>query len=32
MAGKRKDHKGRVLHKGEHQRTDGIYRYTWLDA
>lgn len=28
----RKDSKGRVLQKGEHQRADGTYHYTWLDA
>ncbi len=32
MAEKRKDSKGRVLQKGEHQRADGTYHYTWLDA
>ena len=32
MAEKRKDSKGRVLQKGEHQRTDGTYHYTWLDT
>ncbi len=32
MAGKRKDSKGRVLRKGEHERTDGRYHYLYLDA
>ena len=32
MAEKRKDSKGRVLRKGEHERTDGRYHYLYLDA
>lgn len=32
MAEKRKDKKGRALQMGEHQRADGTYHYTWLDA
>ena len=27
----RKDNKGRVLEKGESQRTDGTYMYRWTD-
>ena len=32
MAEKRKDSKGRVLRKGEHERKDGRYHYLYLDA
>lgn len=31
MANSRKDSKGRVLHKGESQRTDGLYQYRYTD-
>lgn len=30
--GKRRDNKGRVLHTGESQRNDGMYRYKYVDA
>ena len=32
MAEKRKDSKGRVLRKGEHERKDGRYHYLYLDT
>ena len=32
MASSRKDNRGRVLHKGESQRKDGLYQYRYTDA
>ncbi len=32
MAKKRKDHKGRVLRKGEQQRENGTYMYRWTSS
>ena len=30
--GKRRDNKGRVLNKGENQRSDGLYMFRYTDA
>ena len=32
MKEKRRDNKGRILHTGESQRTDGKYLYKYVDA
>ena len=32
MKEKRRDSKGRILHTGESQRTDGKYLYKYVDA
>ena len=32
MAEKRRDKKGRILRKGESQRTDGRYMYRYMDC
>ncbi|MBQ3784672.1 MAG: integrase DNA-binding domain-containing protein [Lachnospiraceae bacterium] len=32
MTNKRKDNKGRILHNGEYQQTDGRYRFKYYDG
>ena len=32
MSSKRKDNKGRVLHNGEYQQSNGRYRYKYYDG
>ena len=32
MLNKRKDNKGRVLHNGEYQQSNGRYRFKYYDA